>query len=145
MEVLFHPWLPCPRLKGPRTSRMYSLELSPSSHSVHSADAYQRPSMCQEHHSVLGRSAAIPVSALSLSSCPRAGFHARSQGCAVAWGAAGPASAPALKGQPFSQVPCDPAVWATAQPVEYFFILQAVFFSTSGSVREEEVCVSMSL
>lgn len=88
------------------------------------------------------------VSAPTLSSYLRAGFHARSQGCPAAWSAAGPASAPALKGRPFSQVPCEPVVWAMAQPVEYFFILPAVLFSTSESVREEDyvsVYVSMSL
>lgn len=62
VEVLFHPWLPCAGLQGPRTSRMYSLELFPSSHSIHSADVYQRPFTCQEHHSVLRRSAAIRFS-----------------------------------------------------------------------------------
>lgn len=69
-------------------------------------------------------------------------LEARERSCL---GCSWPSLCPALKGQPFSQVPCEPGVWAMAQPVEYFFILQAVFFSTSGSVREEEVCVSMSL
>lgn len=123
------------------------------SHSIHLANVYRGPFTCQKHHSSLGRSAAIPASPLTLSRYSRTGSQAGSQGCLTACqpcqplqglSAAGPASASALKGRPFNQVPCEPAVWAVARPAEYVFVLQAVYFLPQ-SVWVEEVCVSASL
>lgn len=60
------------------------------------------------------------------------------RGCPAAWSAAGPAS-PRSQGRPFSQVPCEPVVWAMAQPVEYFLFFRWCYFHSFESVREEEV------
>lgn len=61
--------------------------------------------------------------------------------------AAGPASAPALKGPPFDQVPCEPMVWAMAQPAEYFLYFRQRTFYLRVYVRGREgmcTCVSAS-
>lgn len=69
-----------------------------------------------------------------------AGLHQPVQGLSVA----GPASAPALKGLPFNQVPCEPVVWAMAQLMEWvLYVRQCSFYL--GTFCERTRCVRMSL
>lgn len=59
--------------------------------------------------------------------------------------AAGPASAPALKGLPFNQGPCEPVVWPWLSPGSMFYTLHRVLSTSEPIVRGREgacLCVS---
>lgn len=59
--------------------------------------------------------------------------------------AAGPASAPALQGLLFNQVPCEPVVWPWLSPWSVFYTLHSVLSTSEPVVRGREgVCICVS-
>lgn len=123
---------------------MYSLELSPSSHSVHSADVYQRPLACQEKSFC-----SLQISCHLFQPLPSP--TTREQAFMLE---ARDAQLPGVQlAQPLPRLSrgdlsarCLVNLWSGPWlSLLSIFILQAVLFSTSESVREEEVCVSVSL
>lgn len=69
-------------------------------------------------------------------------LEARERSCL---GCSWPSLCPALKGQPFSQVPWEPAVWAMAQPVEFFYTSGGVFLPQGLCGRKRYMCFYVSV